>query len=60
VSITGYDDWKTHNPDDDRCEHCGADPRGTKGWAPEDCTGKCGTSWRDPDYEYDRMRDEGR
>jgi hypothetical protein len=59
MSIPGYDDWKTHNPDDDRCEHCGADPRECRnGWAPADCTGKCETSWRDPDYEYDRMRDE--
>ena len=22
--LPGYDDWKTHNPDDDRCEFCGA------------------------------------
>jgi len=56
--LPGYDDWKTHNPDDDRCEHCGAHPNESRaGWAPQNCTGKCGTSWRDPDYEYDRMRD---
>ncbi len=55
----GYDDWKTHNPDDDRCEFCGAHPNESRhGWAPEACTGKCRTSWRDPDYEYDKMRDE--
>lgn len=21
--LPGYDAWKTHNPDDDRCEFCG-------------------------------------
>jgi len=57
--LPGYDDWKTHNPDDDRCEFCGANPNASKhGWAPDECTGKCDTSWRDPDYEYDRKRDE--
>lgn len=54
-----YDDWKTHNPDDDRCEFCGAHPHESRsGWAPRDCTGKCRTSWLDPDYEYEKMRDE--
>jgi hypothetical protein len=27
-----YDDWKTHNPDDDRCEFCGAAPLGMSWW----------------------------
>jgi hypothetical protein len=54
-----YDSWKTHNPDDDRCEYCGANPNESRqGWAPRDCTGKCKTSWRDPDYEYEKMRDD--
>lgn len=56
-----YDDWKTHNPDDDRCEHCGAAPwefrRG--GWQPGPCTGECRQQFRDPDAEYEAMRDEG-
>jgi len=57
--LPGYDEWKTHDPDDDRCEFCGAHPNESRqGWAPENCTGKCNTSWRDPDYEYDRTRDE--
>lgn len=52
-----YDDWKTHNPDDDRCEFCGCAPsRG--GWQPNICTGECGILWRDPDAEYEKMRDE--
>ena len=56
----GYDAWKTHNPDDDRCEFCGADPRyeGRDGWRPEHCTGECRQSFRDPDAEYDAWRDE--
>jgi hypothetical protein len=59
MSLPGYDDWKTHNPDDDRCEHCGVHPRECAGgWQPEQCTGECGRSWRDPDFEYDQMRDE--
>ena len=54
-----YDDWKTHNPDDDRCEFCGCAPwefRG--GWQPGPCTGECRQSFRDPDREYDEMMDE--
>jgi hypothetical protein len=27
TDLPGYDDWKTHNPDDDRCEFCGAHPQ---------------------------------
>lgn len=58
-TLPGYDDWKTHNPDDDRCEFCGVHPRECRGgWQPDLCTGECGRSWRDPDYEYDKMRDE--
>lgn len=58
--IPGYDAWKTHNPADDCCEFCGADPRyeGRGGWQPERCTGECRRSWRDPDAEYDAWRDE--
>ena len=58
MELPGYDDWKTHNPDDDRCEHCGADPRVYRaGWQPTPCTGECGTVWRDPDAEYEAARD---
>jgi len=54
-----YDDWKTHNPDDDRCEFCGAAPWESRGgWQPSGCNGECRTSWRDPDAEYERMRDD--
>jgi hypothetical protein len=57
--LPGYDAWKTHNPDDDRCEFCGVHPRECSGgWQPARCTGECGRGWRDPDYEYDQMRDE--
>ena len=28
------------------------------GWQPEKCNGECGKGWRDPDAEYERMRDE--
>lgn len=62
TSRPGYDDWKQHNPDDDRCEHCGADPRyeGRDGWQPDRCTGECNRGWRDPDAENDARRDDGR
>lgn len=54
-----YDDWKTHNPDDDRCEFCGAAPWECRGgWQPNGCTGDCGKGWRDPDHEYEKMRDD--
>lgn len=57
--LPGYDEWKTHNPDDDRCEHCGADASDCRaGWQPDACTGECGHSWRDPDAERDRRRDQ--
>ena len=60
MNLPGYDDWKTHNPDDDRCEFCGAAPWESRGgWQPAGCTGECRTSWRDPDHEYEKMRDEG-
>jgi hypothetical protein len=56
MELPGYDDWKTHNPDDDRCEFCGAHERECRaGWEPDRCTGKCGHVWRDPDAERDRM-----
>ena len=61
TDLPGYDDWKTHNPDDDRCEFCGAWPSEAKGgWRPQRCTGECGAVWRDPDAEYEKMRDDGR
>lgn len=54
-----YDDWKTHNPDDDRCEFCGCAPSEfCSGWQPDRCTGECGKGWCDPDQEYEKMRDE--
>lgn len=54
-----YDSWKTNNPDDDRCEHCGAHPRDFRGgWQPANCNGACGAVFRDLDYEYEKMRDE--
>ena len=31
MNLPGYDDWKTHNPADDCCEYCGADPRYCRG-----------------------------
>lgn len=59
TDLPGYDDWKTHNPDDDRCEFCGAHPREcAAGWQPDRCTGECGRGWRDPDAEYEAERDD--
>lgn len=59
MGLPGYDEWKTRNPDDDRCEFCGAHPREYRGgWQPSNCNGACGQTWRDPDFEYDQMRDE--
>lgn len=59
MGLPGYDEWKTHNPDDDRCEFCGAHEREARGgWQPEGCTGECQQEWRDPDAEYDAMRDD--
>jgi len=59
MDLPGYDDWKTHNPDDDRCEFCGVHPREcSSGWQPARCTGECGLSWRDPDFEYEQARDD--
>ena len=57
--LPGYDSWKTHNPDDDRCEFCGAHERECRaGWQPDCCTGECRRTWRDPDAEYEKSRDE--
>lgn len=54
-----YDDWKTHDPADDCCEFCGVGPRELRsGWQPDRCDGSCRRTWRDPDYEYDQMRDD--
>lgn len=45
--------------DDPYCEYCGAHPREARGgWQPERCTGECGLSFRDPDAEYEKMRDD--
>lgn len=56
--LPGYDAWLTHNPDDDRCEHCGAhDSEARAGFSPDACTGECGRMWRDPDHERDARRD---
>ena len=55
----GYHEWLTHNPDDDRCEHCGAFPYECRaGWQPERCTGECNRRWRDPDAERDMQMDD--
>ena len=60
MDLPGYDEWLAHNPADDRCEYCGAEPfEVRRGWQPKDCSGECGRAWRDPDDEYDRKRDEG-
>ncbi len=57
MNLPGYDAWKTTDPADGCCEHCGAMPS-RKGWQPDECTGECGIMWRDPDAEYDRMRED--
>lgn len=59
MTLPGYDNWKTTNPDDDRCEHCGAFPYEVgSGWQPSRCNGGCGLSWRDPDAERDAALDQ--
>lgn len=56
-TLPGYDDWKLQSPyDNDGCEFCGA--RENDGWQPHDCTGECRRNFRDPDAEYDAMRDD--
>ncbi len=63
MGIPGYDAWKTASPydEDERCEFCGSSAReSNKGWQPYNCTGECGILWRDPDAEYEAMRDEPR
>lgn len=57
MTLPGYDEWKTHNPDDDRCEFCGAYPSEfSAGWQPSVCNGECRQTWRDPDAERDDSR----
>lgn len=58
TDLPGYDEWKTRDPDEGRCEFCGANLRRRDGWQPDACTGECGRSWRDPDAEYEAMRDD--
>ena len=64
MSLPGYDEWKTHNPSDDCCDYCGADPRYCRGgWEPNECTGECGLrdSGGPDDSAYRReMQEAGR
>lgn len=56
--MRGYDERKTRNPEDDRCEFCGVHAMHCRsGWQPDSCTGECNRRWRDPDEEYERQRD---
>lgn len=58
-SLPGYDEWKTRDPDEGRCEFCGAHASECRGgWQPPRCTDECGRSWRDPDAEYEASRDD--
>lgn len=64
TGLPGYDAWKLMSPEDENpcCEHCGASERSYSvrhGWQPDCCTGECGKGWRDPDAEYEAMRDDG-
>ena len=59
MDLPGYDEWKLRDPDEGRCEYCGASMCHTDGWQPDACTGECGRGWRDPDAEYDAARDDG-
>lgn len=59
MNLPNYDDWKTHDPADDNCEHCGASPYAARdGWRPDRCTGECRRSWRDPDAERDAKNEQ--
>jgi hypothetical protein len=62
MSLKGLDAYLTTDPREYLCDYCGADARyeGRDGWQPWCCTGKCGRRWRDPDAEYDALRDEPR
>jgi len=56
--LPGYDAWKTRLPDDDaeECPCCGgAMYRHNRDWYCETCEHNTAP---DPDYEYDRMRDD--
>ena len=57
MDLSGYDEWKTRDPDDDRCEFCGT-REGGDGWQPDACDGKCRRVWRDADDENDARRDD--
>lgn len=40
-------------------DFCGVAPWECRGgWQPDKCTGDCGKGWRDPDAEYEKMRDD--
>jgi hypothetical protein len=56
--MLGYDAWKLACPYEKQCEFCGATGNESrKGWQPQVCTGECGIRWRDPDAEYEAMKD---
>lgn len=60
-----YDAWKLESPEEESdrlygpwCEFCECHiPRGAN-YQPDCCTGACGTRWRDPDADYEAMRDD--
>lgn len=57
--MSKYDAWKTTPDAESTCEVCGAGASMFRnGWQPDECTGECGIKWRDPDAEYDAMRDD--
>ena len=59
TALPGYDEWLARDPDEERCEFCGAHIReAAGGWHPNACTGACGLRWRDPDAEYEAKRDD--
>lgn len=61
MNLPGYDEWKTRDPDEDRCEFCGIHARDCRGgWQPAACTGECGLRWRDPDAAREAARDDAR
>ena len=56
--MTTYDEWKTTDPAEYRCEDCGADSRYMpRGWTCE--LAACPHFSRDPNLAYDEKRDRG-